>query len=276
MNPSKKQYSIPWFELSPEIEIDMIGYVQNLCNLHPARKSSSFWILVLLDKGQRTLLANNQEIRISPREFFLLPPGTEQIPLEVDEHTACFVHFYTEGKEIPAPDSIKASSLKLPMVGRLPDELDCFMHLRYLHDHSISPYADDNFIFAQLFAILSAISLHCQKRSQQIVHGDAFIDTCLEFIQNHANQSICSANYEEALGLSYHRINQKFKKEFGFTVKQYHQRLRLNHAAQLIQSGISIKQAAEQCGYDDYYFFVKSFKKQYGATPSAFRAMQGM
>ncbi len=265
-----------WYELNPQIRIDMIGCAQNLCNLHPERRSSPFWILVLLDKGQRTLIADNEEIRISPREFFLLPPHTRQLPLEMDEHTACFVHFYTEGNGIPAPETIDASRLILPMVGRLPDNLDCFMHLRFLYEHSISPYADDRFISGQLYALLSIISLHCQKHSRQVVHGETFIDTCLGFIRDHADRSVCSADYEEALGLSYHRINQKFKNEFGLTVKQYHHRLRMKHAAQLIQSGISIEQVAEQCGYDDYYFFIKSFMKEHGVTPRAFRAIQGM
>lgn len=82
--------------------------------------------------------------------------------------------------------------------------------------------------------------------------------------------------YEKFLGVSYHQINQKFKKAFGFTVKQYHNRLRMNQAAHLIQSGMPIPQVAEKCGYEDYYFFLSSFKKEYGIAPCSFRKLHGM
>ncbi len=276
METSKNKQPISWYELDPNIQTAGIGFFNNHSNRHPTRGDVPYWILVLLDKGQRTLIANNEEIRISAREFFLLPPNTKQKPLELDEHTACFLHFYADGKKISEPKSVNASKLYIPMYGRLPDNVDCFAHLKYIYEHSMSPYADTDFISIQLHALLSTISMHCQKHLYQVVRDGGFIDLCLNFIREHICQPISSEDYETALELSYHQINQKFKKEFGYTVKQYHQRLRMSHAAQLLQSGISLRQVADECGYDDYYFFIKSFKKMYGVAPNLFRAKQGM
>lgn len=276
MEGKKNEQLVPWFELTPELQTAGIGFIQNYSDRHPTRKGVPFWILVLLEKGQRTLIADGREIRISAREFFLIPPNTEQKPLDLDEHTACYVHFYAEGKKIPAPESAHASKLYIPMYGRLPDRIDCFTHLKYIYEHSTTPYADTGFISTQLHALLSIISMHCQNYVHQFVRDGVFIDSCLHFIREHTCQCLSAEDYENALQLSYHQINQKFKREFGYTVKQYHHKLRMNHAAQLIQSGVALHQVADTCGYEDYYFFAKSFKKFYGVAPNAFRAMQGM
>jgi len=265
-----------WYELLPEVKIDDIGFVKNIRSLHPARKGVPYWILVLIDKGQRTLYANGEELRIGTHEFFLLPPNTAQLPIEEDVHTACFVHFYAEGKKIILPEHIKPGKLYLPMYGRLPDDIDCLSHLKYLHEHLLHPYADLDFVSEQLKAILAVMSLHCQKYPNQTEKKDVFHSTCLSFIKEHICISIRAQDYEHALGLSYRQINQNFKKAFGTTVKQYHRHLRMKYAAQLLQSGLSIQQVADETGYDDYYFFVKSFKKEYGVTPRTFQDLYGM
>lgn len=266
---------LSWYELSSEIQLEDMGFVQQH-SFHPARSGVPYWILVLLDRGHRTLRADGKEIRIGPREFFLLPPYTVQEPLDEDGHTACYAHFYAPWKEIHMPSHVDAGRLLFPLYGGLPTDQDCFSHLHYLCEHMLSPYADSCFGAMQLHAILSVISLHCQKHPQSTQRKAAFHDSCLTFINDHACMPIRAVDYENALGLSYHQINQKFKDHFGYTVKQYHQRVRMKHAAQMLQSGMSVQQTAQQCGYDDYYFFIRSFTREHGVSPSAYRSLHGM
>lgn len=268
-------YDLTWHELSPSFQIESMGLIQS-CNYHPAREGHSYWILVLMNKGKRTLYANDKELRIGPHDFFLLPPYTKQAPWEEDEHTACFVHFYTDGKEVPAPECVDTSKLYLPVFGRLPDTPDCFSLLRYLCDYSLSPYADTDFLVMQLHALFAMLSLHCQTHPKAVGQKDFFCDLCLSYIKEHACVPLQAQDYEDAFGLSYHRINQKFKANFGLTVKQYHKRLRMNHAAQMLQSGMSLQQTAQYCGYEDYYFFISSFKQEFGVSPSTYRHMHGI
>lgn len=259
-----------WYELSSSFRIDDIGLVKNICSAHPVRKGGPYWILVLLDKGQRTLYADGREIRIGAHEFFLLPPYTTQLPLEEDEHTACYVHFYVEGKKIAVPEHITPGKLYLPMCGRLPSDIDCFSHLKYLYDHLLQPFADPDFASVQMRAVLAVMSLYCQKHPNRTGKKELFQDACLAFMKEHVCESIRAQDYEDALELSYRQINQNFKKAYGVTVKQYHKRLRMKYAAQLLQSGLSIQHTAEKTGYDDYYFFIKAFKQEYGVTPGMF------
>ena len=64
-----------WYLLEGEIEIKDIGIVDGT-GKHPQRRGVDFWVLTLLQKGQRTLRSDGEEIRVSAHEFFLLPPHT--------------------------------------------------------------------------------------------------------------------------------------------------------------------------------------------------------
>ena len=263
-----------WYEFSPDFKIESVGFVQ-CCNYHPNRSGLPYWCLVLVAKGQRTLLVDSQKLRARSHEFFLLPPGTSHLPWEEDQHTAYFIHFYAKGTPVSIPENVQPSHIYLPALGRLPDDIDCFSLVNYMYNHILSPYSDYDFLAVQLHSLLLALSLQCQKQPAITEKKDLFMETCLSFIQAHACEQLSSKDYEAALALSYHQINQKFKAHFGVTVKQYHMKLRMKYAAQLLQSGLSIKQVSQQCGYEDYYFFISSFKQEYGITPNDYRHLHG-
>ena len=67
-------------------------------------------------------------------------------------------------------------------------------------------------------------------------------------------------------------IGQLLKKETGTTLPQYLNELRINHAKELLlTTNMGINEIGEACGYQDYFYFIKKFKKSTGKTPTAFR-----
>jgi AraC-like DNA-binding protein len=46
-------------------------------------------------------------------------------------------------------------------------------------------------------------------------------------------------------------------------------------AARKLLSGQTLQEAAEACGFDDYYFFINSFTKEHGIPPAAYRKRNG-
>ena len=76
-----------------------------------------------------------------------------------------------------------------------------------------------------------------------------------------------------SVNLSPPRLRQLFKEETGLPPMQYIKRLRMKRAAKLLQeSFFSVKEIVFMSGSTDVSHFVRDFKKQYGATPSEFRA----
>ena len=257
-----------WYLLEGDLTLRDMGIV-DVANRHLSRKNLPFWVLTIMHRGTRTLLLHGEEIRIRMHEFFLLPPYSVQEPLECDEHKACFIHFFMKGTAAEPPSCVDASKILLPTTGVLPSEIDCFAYAQALESHYISKYADSGFLSLQLRALLSMISLECQKNPNREGHGHIAEQT-LYFIQKNACTPLRSQDYEKALNKSYHHINQVFKTQFGCTAKQYHMRIRMEYAAQMLSLGKTVKDTARDCGFDDYFFFINSFTKAYGISPAAY------
>ncbi len=78
----------------------------------------------------------------------------------------------------------------------------------------------------------------------------------------------------ESLGLNPNRARRWFKKHYGMTLQAYQRALRLGQAANHINEGDKVIEAAFDSGYESLSGFVESFKKATGFTPSAARDHQ--
>lgn len=68
--------------------------------------------------------------------------------------------------------------------------------------------------------------------------------------------------------LSSDYLTKIFKKETGVSISDFILEERMFLARELIQAGqMSISRVSYECGYDNYSYFTKLFKKKYGVTP---------
>lgn len=87
-------------------------------------------------------------------------------------------------------------------------------------------------------------------------------------------------NYEKELSLKkiadlFHMnasyISQLIKNETGLTYSQYVTELRINKAKELLQTTeLTLSEVSEAVGFNDYFYFIKKFKKEVGVTPGKF------
>ena len=82
--------------------------------------------------------------------------------------------------------------------------------------------------------------------------------------------SINSLSQKYFINTSY--LCQLFKKELGMTFTEYISSLRIHYACRLLtNSGFSVHEISEKCGYRDYFYFTRVFKRLTGKTPSQYR-----
>ncbi|WP_368251738.1 AraC family transcriptional regulator [Enterococcus sp. 2201sp1_2201st1_B8_2201SCRN_220225] len=103
-----------------------------------------------------------------------------------------------------------------------------------------------------------------EKRHQQIVNQVIY------FIENHYSEEVTLEKLAQDHFVSPTYLSRIFKETVGMGPINYLIQIRLAHAADLLKEGkTTIKEVAQMVGYQDAYHFSKSFKKQYGTTPSA-------
>ncbi|MEG1639336.1 MAG: response regulator [Ruthenibacterium sp.] len=101
--------------------------------------------------------------------------------------------------------------------------------------------------------------------------GSAIL-SILQYIQQNFTRDISLQSISDTLHLSRGYVGQLFKKETGNSYSRYLTNLRVERAKEtLLQTTLSVSEVGEAAGFNDYFYFIKTFKKEVGCTPSQFR-----
>ena len=93
----------------------------------------------------------------------------------------------------------------------------------------------------------------------------------LRFMQENYN-SVTQQQVADQYHLSPSSVSQIIKRQTGKTYSEHLLDLRIRRAQELLRTTQdSIESIAGQVGYNDYFYFVKVFKKATGLSPSRFR-----
>ena len=71
------------------------------------------------------------------------------------------------------------------------------------------------------------------------------------------------------LNLSY--ASELFRRATGMTFTEYVTKLRMTRAVALMEQGLELQAVARQVGYEDYFYFSKVFKKNFGLPPTQYQ-----
>jgi len=129
----------------------------------------------------------------------------------------------------------------------------------------------ERFLSNTIFALFTEIIAQCGSASvytsfdDQLKQLDVFQpDLTLERMAEHFKVSIRT-------------LNRMFNRQLNCSPFQYLISARMKYAAQLLRSNtLSIKNVAEECGYNHPSFFIAEFKKYFRATPLEYRKELGI
>ncbi len=116
---------------------------------------------------------------------------------------------------------------------------------------------------------------HCNINTQQnnsdSQHSNR-IDIIKEYIHKHYNEDILLEEIADLLNLNPIYIGSYFKKVTGYSIRHYINCIRVSQAKSLLTVGrYSVSEVAEQCRYNDSYYFSKVFKQIEGIPPSFYQ-----
>ncbi len=98
-----------------------------------------------------------------------------------------------------------------------------------------------------------------------------YVKAAVAIIQNSYQQDISLNNVADKIGISPGYLSTLFKSETSMSFTHYVNQLRIKKARIMLQDdSLSLEQIARECGYNNYDYFFKVFKKITGTTPSAY------
>lgn len=122
----------------------------------------------------------------------------------------------------------------------------------------------------------SSVLAGCQGRraANHESHVARKIEQSLAYMLQHINQSLQVATLAAEVSVSPSHYSALFKGWMGCSPIDYFIRLRMQQACRLFDStSLNVKEVAAALGYDDPFYFSRSFKAIYQVAPSEYRLM---
>lgn len=96
-----------------------------------------------------------------------------------------------------------------------------------------------------------------------------------KYLDKNFTKEIKIADIADKFYISLYYLSHCFKKQTGYSPKQYLLLIRLSYARELlINTDTSITEITEQCGFSDVNNFIRIFKREYTMTPKQYRQLR--
>jgi len=111
--------------------------------------------------------------------------------------------------------------------------------------------------------------------TSNLSHSDIILNT-ISYIRNNYMNKITMNDIAKNADLSVSYIGRIFKKEMGYSLVTFLNKVRIDNAKiLLLENNIPLVEIAYLCGFEDQTYFNKVFKKMTGITPGKFRETRG-
>ncbi len=124
-------------------------------------------------------------------------------------------------------------------------------------------------LFRFLFALYSA---RMEDSAGPAASHEQVLKEVIRFVREHFSEPITIADAAAVTGYSEAHFMRLFRRETGRTFNTYLTDYRLGYACYLLrESQISVSEVAARCGFDNFSYFIRLFRRRYGTTPGKFR-----
>lgn len=97
-----------------------------------------------------------------------------------------------------------------------------------------------------------------------------YVSSTLSLIKERLSEKIIAIDLAQELNVGRTTLMSNFKRYTGMTLGEYILKCRLIAAIELLGSGISEREVAEQCGFGESSNLVRSFKRKFGISPKKY------
>lgn len=106
----------------------------------------------------------------------------------------------------------------------------------------------------------------------RLAHIPPVLSACIEYIHKNIDRSVSLDTLSSAVHISKSALKELFRDHLHTSPGRYITLMRLNYAKTLLEDPtLSIKEAADLCGYENPFYFSSAFHKEFGASPRAYR-----
>lgn len=219
------------------------------------KRVAKYYELELILEGSGTIVTDHQRIQTIPERLFIRKPGM---------HLEGFTPYYSY-YIVFSDESGRLADLNLPLYLDGMGQLTVLF--KTIRNNFIYPdFASELEIKSCILKIFSAIIRHNSEMT-----SPAAIES-IQYIKKHLGEELSVSSLAHASGYSLNHYINLFKKAVGETPSGFIRRCRIQKACELLEeTNETIEVIAQICGFGNFSYFFRSFKKIQGQTPHEYR-----
>ncbi len=109
------------------------------------------------------------------------------------------------------------------------------------------------------------------SKSKSEKPSDEYVKKVVTYMGEHYNEAVTLEKLAKICGITKHHLAREFKRYTGETVLTYLNIMRCKNASVFMEEGMSVTEAAYECGFESVSYFSRTYKKIMGKAPSKSR-----
>lgn len=237
-----------------------------------------FYELEYIESGHATQIINGKSYQMSPGFVVLLSPVDFHSYENVSADDPLVIH-NIRFSDLILPSTIrnKLSTCALSQLADMSHIIPVFRQL--IEEYRNADFGREEFIRSTItqlcIMVLRQANIESQISSKPTAEQYSPIQEAVLYIRNHYRDSITIDEVAGIVHLTPNYFSEYFKKQTGVKFCSYVQKLRLEFSVSLLKlSDLSIKEIADQSGFNSAAYFSNAFKDYFGISPEQFRKSQ--
>lgn len=258
------------------------GYV------HPRRQALDIPEVFIIERGTLHIEGDGRRETATRGAVVFHPAGTQQVGWRPSPHgvTFAWVHFMADiaGRDLADGEHGRihedmhhgqqaagaiTRSIVIPRISRpvhFPEILDTGYRLA---ERSPRLAAERAALVTLLLGRLS-VSWFGEQGAAGSDPADAIVAKVKYWVEKHLSRNAGVSDIAGRVGLNPDYLNRVFRRRTGVPLSVYLRLRKLERARHLLSTGMSVKQAAAQTGFEDPAYFSRAFKAHVGMAPSVY------
>lgn len=249
------------------------------------RRTFDYHVLIMVTEGTLFISSNNTLCQVTAGQYILLPANEEHYGYQPSKgklsymwvHFRSAMNFVTICDSLSAKDTLSvqdAHTYIMPETGNFAPNNRAPLLFHQLLDLSFDNAAHTAQMSDYALSLLMMELSRQQEQSGQCPEKNVppVVVSVAEWIKSHYHEPFSVSNLAERFGYQANYLSTVFKKHMGISLVGYANKLRIETAKNLLANyDLTIKEAAYSCGFPDDKYFMRTFKKLEGITPSEYK-----
>lgn len=257
---------------------DYVGaQIRELANSH----RNDYYMCLILEKGSADFFIDFQHVNLKPDSLLFLYPGQIQRIISINQSSGWILFFDNKLMDDHSRLVLEESLYQGPVLPLLETETGWFFPMMTLLYETYQLPEMASFHKPAMQSLLSACIYRIASMYQARIRIDmkqhsprsvTIIKSFRKLLRENYKTIKRPADYASLMNLSLGYLNDTVKTLTGFSVSYSIQQETIREAQRLLcHSDLSIKEIADQVGFDDAKYFSRMFNKTTGQSPGNFR-----